>query len=572
MSARRNPSLQQVHAWRRWLVMGLLGLGAVTVLLRAFELQIQQRDFLAAEGEKRAVRTLVEAGVRGAVRDRHGEALALSAPVDSIWVVPADLLAAPSYIAPLAKLLGESSASLKHRLKQRADRRFLYLQRQMSPTQAARIRALKAPGVSTEREYRRYYPAAEVTGNLVGFTNIDGRGQEGLEAAYEQSLHGEPGKRVVVRARDGRIVEDDLDSKPAKPGEDLQLTIDLRLQYLAYRELKSAVQDHGARGGIIVIADPHSGEILAAANQPAFNPNRNADRASAGVRNRAVTDLFEPGSSIKPLLLATALSSGNYRPASKVDTGNGLMRVGRLLVKDKLALGEIDLSRLLTKSSNVGASMIGMQLGPDAVYRGYRKFGLGEVVGSGFPGETPGVLRAPQDWRDVGTATASYGYGLSLTALHLTRAYSALASDGMLPTLHFVKGQNTGAPQRAISAEVARDMRHLMRGVVSADGTARRAEVRHYSVAGKTGTVRKAGVGGYKEDSHQALFVGMLPASAPRIVILVMVDEPGGEDYYGGLISAPVFARVAEGAARLLRIPADRNPGEVIAALPGQHS
>ena len=562
--ARRNPTLQEVGAWRRLLIGGLLGAGAVIVIGRAFELQVLERDFLTSEGNKRAIRTLEVPGHRGVIRDRNGEPLAMSAPVDSVWAVPSAVLASPEYLAPLARLLGESESALERRLSERENRQFLYLRRQMNPADAGRIKALGAPGVFVQREYRRYYPAAEVAGNVVGFTNIDGRGQEGIEAAQDERLRGAAGKRVVVRARDGRIVEDDLDSTPARKGDDIELTLDLRLQYLAYRELKAAVQAHGAKGGVIVVADPRNGEILAAANQPAFNPNRMEERASRGVRNRAVTDLFEPGSSVKPLLVAIGLESGEYQPSSQIRTGNGLLPVGRHLVKDKRAHGTIDLSRLLTKSSNVGASMVGLHLGSQRLHDGYARFGLGDPVYSGFPGEAIGVLRPHSQWRDIGTATASYGYGLSVTAMHMVRAYGALASDGVLPSLHFIKGQEALPPQRAISASVAADMRHLMRGVVSVDGTASKAAVSGYTVAGKTGTVRKASAGGYSEDRHQGMFVGMLPASRPRIVVLVMIDEPGGDVYYGGLVSAPVFARVAGAAARLLGIPTDADPGPAL--------
>lgn len=562
--ARRNPQLREVGAWRRRLVVGLLGAGVLVVVGRAFELQVIEREFLTSEGNKRAIRTLTVEGHRGVIRDRNGEPLAMSAPVDSVWAVPSAVLSKPEYVAPLARLLGESEAALTKTLEARRNRQFLYLRRQMNPADAARIQALGAPGIFVQREYRRYYPAAEVAGNVVGFTNIDGRGQEGIEAAQDARLRGEAGKRVVIRARDGRIVEDDLVSVPARRGDDIQLTLDLRLQYIAYRELKAAVQQHGARGGVIVVADPRTGEILAAANQPAFNPNRMAERASSGVRNRAATDLFEPGSSIKPLLVAIGLASGAYKPNSNIETGNGLLPVGRHLVKDKRAHGTISLSRMLTKSSNVGASLVGLKLGAERLYEGYLAFGLGAPVYSGFPGEGIGVLRHHADWRQIGTATASYGYGLSVTALHMVRAYSALATDGTLPSLHFMKGQELLPPQRAIPASVAQDMRHLMRGVVSADGTASRAQVSGYSVAGKTGTVRKSGAGGYSEDRHQGMFVGMLPASKPRIVVLVMIDEPGGDVYYGGLISAPAFSRVAGAAARLLGIPTDQQPGPEI--------
>jgi cell division protein FtsI (penicillin-binding protein 3) len=446
-------------------------------------------------------------------------------------------------------------------LKDRESKQFVYLHRHMSPDEAKRVLAIKAPGVFAQREYRRYYPAGEVAAQLVGFTNVDGRGQEGMEVARDEWLTGAAGSRRVIRDARGRIVEDTDEATPAQPGRDLTLTVDLRLQYLAYRELKNAVAKHRAKGGLVVVADAQSGEILAMASQPGYNPNNPDERKSDALRNRAIVDSFEPGSTVKPLLIAQALETGRYQPASHVDTGPGWWKVGALTVRDVHPHGDMDLAMILTKSSNVGAAKIGLDIGAEAVWNGYQKFGLGERVDAGFPGEANPLLRDFHDWGQIATATASYGYGLSVNTLHLVRAYAALANDGLMPQLRLVGDGQPAPPQRAISAETARAVRRMMEGVVSRDGTASRAGIPGYRVAGKTGTVRKvADSGGYAEKRYQSAFIGMVPADRPRLIGLVLIDDPGTDAYYGGLVAAPVFSTVLQGGLRLLQIPPDAMP------------
>ncbi len=556
-NASTNAVLQVPAAWRRWAAFGLLGAGALAVAGRAFDLQVVQRDFLTHEGDKRHVRTVDLPGFRGAIRDRRGEPLALSAPVDSIWAVPSDLLDAPQYLDAVARLLGNKPSELRSSLQQREDRQFVYLRRQIDPDQANRILALKAPGVFSQREYRRYYPAGEVAAHVVGFCDIDGKGQEGIESAQDAALRGLAGSRRVIRDRTGRVVEDTNDYKPAQPGKDVNLTIDLHLQYIAYRELKAAVEAHGAKGGMIVVADPRSGEILALASQPGYNPNRPDDRDSDGLRDRAVTDAFEPGSTIKPLLIAQAFELGKWRPDSRVDTGPGWFKVGTLTVHDIHPNGNIDLAQLLSKSSNVGAAKVGLSLGAQAVWAGYQKFGVGEPVAAGLPGEAGSVLRPYSQWGDIATATASYGYGVSVSALHLVRSYCALADDGLMPSLSIVRNATHIPPQRVVSAQTASDVRQLLEGVVAPDGTALRAAIPGYRVAGKTGTVRKAAGGAYAHNEYISVFIGMVPADHPRLVGMVMIDDPRGTDYYGGLVAAPVFSNVMREGLRLLRVPPD---------------
>ena len=546
--------------WRRQAALGLMALFAVAVLGRAFYLQVVENDFLTHQGNMRSVRTVVLQANRGAVRDRNGEPLALSAPVDSIWVVPSDLLDAPPYVVAMSKLLGVSSRELEGFLRERSDRQFVYLKRQIDPDEAKRFMALGAPGVFSQREYRRYYPAGEVAAHVVGFCDIDGKGQEGIEAAQDAAMRGTPGSRRVIRDRAGHVIEDTDDYTQAQPGQDVNLTLDLRLQYLAYRELKSAVETNQAKGGLIVVADARSGDILALASQPGYNPNRADDRDSAGLRNRAVVDSFEPGSTIKPLLISQALETHAIPADIHIDTGPGFFKVGALTVHDVHPEGDIDLSLLLAKSSNVGAAKVGLIMGPESVWTGYQKFGIGEAVGSGLPGEASGVLRKYNDWGQIATATASYGYGLTVNALQLVRAYTGIANGGLMPSLSILHRDHEIPAQRVISEQTSRTMRLLLEGVVNKGGSGVRGMVPGYRVAGKTGTVRKNANGSYIEGHHQAVFIGMLPAEHPRLVSLVMIDDPSGDDYYGGAVSAPVFARVMAGAARLLQIPPDMSP------------
>lgn len=563
MNAQSHYRLRPPERWRRSAVLVVLGIGAMLVAGRAFQLQVVQRDFLTQQGAKRQVRVVELPGHRAAIRDRRGEPLALSAPVDSIWCVPSALLAVPEHLAAVAKVLKKTPRELTRFLEERASKQFVYIERGLPPEEAQRVLGIKTPGVKNPgvfatREYRRYYPAGEVAGQIVGFTDVDGRGREGMEMAHDESLRGIAGRRRVIRDARGRIVEDTDDAVDAQPGTDLGLTMDLRLQYLAYRELKNAVKQHQAKGGLVVVADARSGELLAVASQPGYNPNNIEDRKPGRMRNRAIVDSFEPGSTVKPLLVAQAIDIGAFRPTTQIDTGAGWMQVGRLTVRDIHAEGLADLATLLAKSSNVAAAKIGMQIGAESIWQGYQKFGLGDRVASGFPGESAPLLRPFSQWGQIATVTASYGYGLSVNALHLVRAYAALANDGLMPQLKLTQDQKTAPPQRAVSANTARELRHMLEAVATREGTGSRAAIPGYRVAGKTGTVRKvAATGGYDADRHQSVFIGMVPARNPRLIGLVMVDEPSTGDYYGGVVAAPVFSTVLQGALRLLQIPPD---------------
>ncbi|WP_084154709.1 peptidoglycan D,D-transpeptidase FtsI family protein [Polycyclovorans algicola] len=550
-----------VASWRGQLILVGFAVLAALAVGRAFHLQVIERDFLRSEGDKRQVRNLTIPGHRGAILDRNGEPLALSAPVSSVWVVPEAVLADPANVKRLAEGMSRAPSELQKFLEARKTRKFVYLREQVSPQEARRLLDLKVPGVFSESDFARYYPAGEVAAQVVGFAGRDGVGLEGMEKAQEARLSGTAGSRRVIRDRTGRVIEDGLEYTPAVAGESLNLSLDLRVQYLAYRELAAAVAESGAKGGLVVVADVRSGEILAMAAQPGFNPNNGDARGfAAGIRNRAVVDGFEPGSTIKPLLVAQALELGLYNPQSIIDVTGGTLQVGRLTVRDIARRGEIDLATLLAVSSNVGSTKVALAMGAENVWAGYQRFGLGEPVFSGFPGEALPVLRHFTDWGQIATATASYGYGVSVNALHMVRAYAALANDGMMPQLTLFSDGLRSAPQRAVSAGTARLVREMLEQVVSETGTGKKAQVEGYRVAGKSGTARKvAASGGYSPDKHQAIFIGMVPAERPRLVGFVMIDEPQGE-YYGGQVAAPVFSEVMQGAARLLQIAPDARP------------
>jgi cell division protein FtsI (penicillin-binding protein 3) len=553
-------SRDKVSAFRRNAVLGFFALAFVVLAGRAFDLQILKQDFLRGEGDARHLRVVSIPAHRGMLLDRHGEPLAVSTPVDSVWANPRETLQSPERIAELARVLGMDGRELQRRLSERATREFVYLRRHVNPDVAARVEALGVPGVALQREFRRYYPMGEVAAHVLGFTNIDDQGQEGLELALDERLTGQPGAKRVLRDRLGRVIRDVENIRPARPGQDVTLTLDQRVQYLAYRELKAAVQAHGARAGSVVVMDARSGDILAMVNQPAYNPNNRAGPRGDASRNRAVTDVFEPGSTIKPFTVAAALESGAVRPDATLDTAPGLFRVGRHTIRDIRNYGRIDLATLLGKSSNIGASKLALGMEPEHLWTLFHRAGLGRGTGSGFPGEAAGLLRDFYYWRDVERATLAFGYGMSVTPLQLAQAYAALANDGVMPAPRFVQGQAVRPPERVMSAETAVRVRRMLEGAISPDGTGHRAAVEAYRVAGKTGTVRKSGAGGYAEDRYVAVFAGIAPASRPRLVMVVIIDEPAGEEYYGGQVAAPVFSRVMQGAVRLLDIPPDDLP------------
>ena len=541
------------------LLTGLMLSGFVLLAGRSAQLQLVDHEFLQGQADARHLRVVEVPAHRGMMTDRNGEPLAISTPVQSVWANPKELVAAPADLRGLARLLKLKPEQLQRLLGQRKSREFVYLQRHLSPDLADQVMALGIPGLYLQQEYRRYYPAGEVAAHLVGFSNIDDQGQEGLELAFDDWLSGEPGAKRVVKDGRRHIIENVENIRSARPGKALVLSIDRRIQYLAYRELKAAVRQHRARSGSMVVLDNRTGEVLAMVNQPAFNPNNRKRLKANKMRNRALTDVFEPGSTMKPFVIAAALESGEYRPASRINTSPGLVQVGVHTIRDKHDYGLLDLTGVLRKSSNVGASKIALALEPEDFWTGLSKAGFGIVTESGFPGEASGYLADFNRWRDIERATLAYGYGLSVTGMQLAQAYSVLANDGYRVPITLLKRDADSEVERqaAFSPMVARAVRKMMESVVAADGTAPLAAVNGYRVAGKTGTAHKSEAGGYAEKRYLSVFAGMAPASDPRLVAVVVINEPSNGEYYGGKVAAPVFSRVMAGALRLLNIPPD---------------
>jgi cell division protein FtsI (penicillin-binding protein 3) len=547
------------------IVAALFAVGGTALIARAVQLQLFDQEFLARQGDARHLRVAAIAAHRGMITDRHGEPLAVSSPVDSLWVNPQQLVTAGDRIPLLADSLGWSRDQLVQLVTRNSEREFVYLVRHMPPHKAAEILSLDIPGVYSQREYRRYYPAGEVVGHVIGFTNLDDQGLEGLELAYDPWLAGKPGAKRVLRDRLGRTIDDVESIRAPSPGRDLRTSLDVRIQYLAYRALKRAVTHHRAKGGSVVVLDVRTGEVLAMANQPGFNPNDRRRFEVARFRNQAATDIFEPGSSFKPFIVAAALQSERYRIDSLVDTSPGFMMVGAKRIEDKRNLGRIPITTVLTRSSNVGASRIALSLESEQLWAALDEFGFGQLTASGFPGESAGLLTPHDHWREIGKATLAYGYGLSVTPLQLAQAYSILGADGVQRSVTLVAlGDEPPEETRALSADIARAVVEMMETVVSPQGTARKAAVAGYRIAGKTGTARKATAGGYSDSRYTSVFGGLAPASRPRLSIVVVVHEPSAGVYYGGEVAAPVFSEVAAGSLRVLGIPPDqlRDPGD----------
>jgi cell division protein FtsI (penicillin-binding protein 3) len=559
VSRRKQSAAERRRSFRgRCQFAGMcLATGAFILVGRAVHLQVFDKAFLNGQADARQVRRVSLAAHRGSITDRNGEPLAVSTPVDSVWVDPGDLISTPENIPVLADLLKIDRAALTARLTRNVDKDFLYLKRHMNPSAAKRIEQLNMPGVHLQREYRRYYPAGEVTGHLVGFANVDDAGQEGIELAFDHRLTGHPGSKLVLKDRLGRIVEDIERVEAPEPGQNIATSLDLRIQYLAYRELKKAVQEHKASSGSAVVVDVLTGEVLAMVNQPSYNPNDRSQFKASRYRNRAITDIIEPGSSIKPLIFAAAIESGKYSPSSRINTNPGQIKVGAKVIKDKRNLGRIDLTTVLARSSNVGSTMVAMSLEPKDLWQVLNDFGLGRSSASGFPGESSGLLSHYSNWRPISQATLAYGYGLSITPLQLAQAYAVLGADGLQRPVSLLPVKQPPIARRVISADTANAVLGMMEEVVSKEGTGYRAAVAGYSVAGKTGTTQKFTAGGYMEHRYTAIFAGIAPATNPRLSVVVVIDDPSAGEYYGGTVAAPVFSKIVSDATRILAIPPD---------------
>lgn len=569
---------------RRRILLTALGLALLAVVLGALYRQVFEREFLQTVGDEISLRKLEIPAHRGEIRYRNEAPLAISTPVDSVGVDPRLLPPDAPVVAPLAQILDMRPEDLRKLLVDKKffktdqgekERRFLYLKRATKPEVSQRIKELRETfkqdrehsgirGIRLEREYQRFYPDIEVAAHVVGLTNAYDKGQEGLELSFDYWLAGRPGERLVLQDGRRQVVEEVEGIRSPEAGKSLHLSLDRRLQFLTYVELKRAVQQHQARGGTAVILDVETGEVLAMANFPSYNPNDRATVTPAGLRNRAVTDLMEPGSTIKPLLVATSLEAGKVHPNTPVDTSPGRLAVGKHMVRDIHNYGQLNVTSVITKSSNVGVTKLALELAPEYMWRGYQRFGLGEPTDSRLPGEELGRLPHFRRWSRFDQATLSFGYSLSVNALQLARAYAILAGDGIRRPVSLFKLDQPPAGERVLQASTAKAMREMMETVVSAKGTALRAAVPGYRVAGKTGTAKKAEAGGYAARRYQSLFAGLVPVSRPRLVMVVMIDEPGGSVYYGGLVAAPVFARVMSEALRLLNVPPDAElPPEV---------
>ncbi len=581
--SRLNTKLSSV---RRQVLLALLLFAAFILMGRAVYLQWQQVVDLEGKGKSR-FETVVELDAhRGVITDRNGEPLAVSAPVDTLVVNPQRLLdhLTPESSRALAQLLGMGVSTLHEKLASRTSRGEYFLKRQITPDVSAKIAAIRVPvesdrgvvtmrrlpGIKFKREYNRYYPMAEVTSHLVGFAGIDNMGLAGLELSFNEVLSGTEGKRLVVlsNSRPREIVEElEMIAEP-KDGQDLVLSIDRRVQYLAYRELKAAVQAHEARAASAVLLDVQTGEVLAMVNQPAFNPNNRADRKNSEVhRNRAVTDVFEPGSTVKPFTIAAALEAGVISPKTVIDTSPGRMRVGSNTIRDAVNYGPVDPQTILMKSSNIGATKVALSMSAEQLWKFYDRLGFGVDTDSHFPGEASGRTGDYWKWREAQQAAFSYGYGLSVTALQLARAYSVFANDGVLMPVSLLKLDSVPDGERVMSAEVATRVRSMLESVLSDAGTGKAARVKDYRIAGKTGTAHRSGKGGYAEDRFTALFAGIAPASKPRLVLVVVVHDPGRNEWHGGAVAAPIFSKIMAGALRLLNIsPDDLSPAQLRAA------
>jgi cell division protein FtsI (penicillin-binding protein 3) len=546
----------RLPAVRARVLLGLL-MGAFVVLLaRALYLQVLNDDFLQRKGESRYARVLELPAHRGMITDRNGEPLAVSTPVESVWASPAEATLSAGQRRQLARLLGMDENEVTRRLGE-PDREFVYLKRHLPPDTSAQVVQLGLPGIALKREYRRYYPDGEVTAHLLGFTDVDDRGQEGIELAYQAWLCGQPGSRKVIKDRLGQVVEDTQSVRVPVEGRDLALSIDRKLQYLAYRELKAAVILHRAKAGGIVVIDVRTGEVLAMANVPAYNPNNRNLRDVRRARNRAATDLFEPGSTLKPFTVAAALEARVVRPQTLVQTAPGYLVVGDATIHDAHPEGVLTVAQVIQKSSNVGAAKLALSIPREQLWSVLSAAGFGSAPKTGFPGEVSGRLRDYQRWKPIEQATLSYGHGISVSLLQLARAYSIFATDGVLQPLTLLKRDQPVAGTPVISAGTALAVRTMLELVTQAGGTAVRAQVIGYRVAGKTGTAHKLVDGTYAPDLYVSSFVGLAPASAPRLLVAVMIDEPGGAEYYGGVVAAPVFSAVMSEALRMRAVPPD---------------
>jgi cell division protein FtsI (penicillin-binding protein 3) len=543
---------------RRQLLLGSMLTAMFVLSCRAVYLQVLNREFLQDKGDLQHIGIVDVPAYRGQIKDRNGNPLAISTPVQSIWMNMRQIKEADrEKVAQMGKILSISDKDLQAFLKKEAGKRFVYLKRQINPDLAEKVKDLEITGVYFEKAFKRYYPAGATSGHLLGFTNIDDVGQEGMEYGYEHILRGKPGKKRVIKDGKGHIIKDVENIRDAVPGQDLHLTIDERIQYLAYRELQAAVVKHKAHSASLVVLDAKNGDVLASVSQPAFNPNNRKELRSNRYRNRALVDSFEPGSTVKPFVVAAALDGNYVNPNAMIET-HGVYHLGRNVVKDIHNYGTMDLTLVLQKSSNIAVTKIAMSMPPEHFWNVYNNLGFGNSAGVGFPGEASGSLLDYQGWHEFDQAILSFGYGVSTSILQLARAYTALADNGVVHSVSLLKRDEDPDAKQVFKPKTAQTVRNMLERVISKEGTAYQARVEGYRVAGKTGTVKKAAAsGGYTHDKYLSVFVGMAPASNPRFVIAVVVDEPSTGQYYGGLVAAPAFSNVMAGILRIYGVEPD---------------
>lgn len=545
----------QLPLWRSRLLLLFIAGGFLVLAGRAVYLQGLNNDFLQQKGESRYSRVLEISANRGRITDRHGEALAISTPVKSVWAIPEEVQYSSQQRARLAALLELPPQEIDKRLSESTS--FVYLKRQIPPEVAARVSELHIPGLFQNREYRRYYPGGEVMAQMLGFTGADDAGQEGIELAFQSTLAGKSGSRRVIKDRLGQIVEDMESIRDAQNGGDLALALDAKLQNLAFSQLKLAVESNKAKAGAIVVLDARTGEVLALANLPTYNPNNRSRLSGAQLRNRVITDTFEPGSTLKPFTVALGIELGKITPQTMIATAGGSLSIGKATIHDAHHFGDMTVAQVIQRSSNVGAAKIALALPAEAMWGMFDTAGFGSAPRLGFPGEASGKLRPYKTWRPIEQATMAYGHGISVSLLQLARAYTIFARDGELMPLSLVRIDAPQTGKQVVSPATARKLRDMLELAVEPGGTAPRARVMGYRVAGKTGTARKEENGGYAEHKYVSSFVGLAPASDPRLVIAVMLDEPSAGQYYGGAVAAPVFSAVMGGALRMLGVPPD---------------
>lgn len=553
-----SPVLKdQLAGWRIHLVSAMIFGGLLALVGRAFYLQLINEDFLQARGDVRYRRVLEIPASRGKILDRHGDMMAQSTPMLAVWAT-ADARLDKAQLKELAGLLEMDPRQIEKKLT--GDKNFVYLKHQVSPDAAARIAALKLPGIQMDREYSRFYPAGDMVAHMVGFTGKDDKGQEGVELAFENRLVGKPGERTVIKDRRGQIVEEIGSERPPQDGDDIQLAIDSKIQFVAFNALRNTAEKYHAKGGSVIVADIRTGEILALANWPTYNPNNRSQLSGGQLRNRAVTDTFEPGSTMKPFIAALALDRGKYKFDSIINCAPGKMTIGSATISDAHPYGALTLAQVIQKSSNIGATKIALGFPPEDMWTMMSKVGFGKPLGLGFPGEVGGRLRAWQTWKPIEQATMSYGHGVSVTVVQLAHAYTVFAREGDVVPLTLLKTHGAVNGQPVFAPETSRQVRQMLEMVVSPEGTARKAAVPGYRVGGKTGTAHKL-VGGRYANKYLASFVGIGPISDPRLVVGVVVDEPVGA-HYGGEVAAPVFAEVMGGALRTLGVAQDKDPAK----------